>query len=69
MKIQNSDHDFIGHYVIYKGQKCLVTGVMRKHQSNRGNFYRLWIIKKNQEIWTKGNACFQNIIKKSAENF
>jgi hypothetical protein len=57
----------IGDYVIYKGQKCLVTGVMKKRKSDRGAFFRLWNIKKNQESWTGGALAFENVIERKSK--
>ena len=63
MKTQNADHELIGRYITFKGKRCLVTGIHRKNKSNRGIFYRLWNVKKNEEIWTKGNITFEDLIK------
>ncbi len=65
MKTQNCDHGLIGHYVVYKGQKYLVTGVMKKRKSDRGAFFRLWNLKKNnEELWTGGSPVFEDIIER-----
>jgi hypothetical protein len=40
---------------------------MKKRKSDRGVFFRLWNIKKNQEFWTGGAPIFEDIIERKSK--